>query len=78
MGGGARATLIFFLEFDDEMYKIKLQEGEHGYKVMPPDFTMHELRSVGTMKEKNGDKDVERIAINDLYMRLLAGAGGAL
>ncbi len=64
-------------EFDEEMYKIKLQEGEHGYKVMPPDFTMHELRSVGTMKEKKGVKDSERIAINDLYMRLLAGAGGA-
>jgi len=64
-------------EFDEDMYKIKLQESEHGYKVLPPDFTFHSLRSVGTMKEKPGIKDPERIALNDLYLRLLAGAGGA-
>ena len=29
---------------------------------------MHELRSVGTMKEEKGLKDSERIAINDIYI----------
>ena len=64
-------------DFDEEMYKIKLQDGEHGYKVLPPDFTFHSLRSVGTKKEDKGIKDPERIALNDLYLRLVAGAGGA-
>ena len=64
-------------DFDEDMYKIKLQDSEHGYKVMPPDFTFHELRSVGNMKEQKGIKDPERIALNDLYLRLSSGTGGA-
>lgn len=54
-------------ELDEDFYKLKPQESEHGYTVIPPDFTWHELRSVRT-----GGKD----EIEDIYLRLLAGVGG--
>jgi mono/diheme cytochrome c family protein len=58
-------------DFDDEMYKLKLQESEYYFhdskdryaKFLPPDFTWHEVRSAQT--------------VNDLYMRLVAGVTGS-
>ena len=52
-------------EFDEDYFQVKLQESEHGYQAIPPEFTWHELRSI------RPDHEVE-----DLYMRLLAGVGG--
>ncbi len=49
-------------EFDDKLYTIKLQESEHGYKAVPPDFTFHPVRSAKTVEE--------------LYLRLASGVGG--
>ncbi|MGB0452732.1 MAG: c-type cytochrome [Bacteriovoracaceae bacterium] len=49
-------------EFEDDLYKIKLQETEHGYLNIPPDFTWHHVRSARTVPE--------------IYVRLLAGVGG--
>jgi mono/diheme cytochrome c family protein len=54
-------------ELDEDFYKLKIQESDHGYAVIPPDFTWHELRSVRT----GGKEEIE-----DLYLRLLAGVGG--
>lgn len=48
--------------FGDDLYKVKPQESEHGYKTIPPDFTWHEVRSASTVKE--------------LYVRIAAGVGG--
>ncbi len=36
-------------EFAADLYQVKKQEGEMGYKVVPPDFTYHELRTVTDM-----------------------------
>lgn len=55
-------------ELDEDFYQLKIQESDHGYSVIPPDFTWHELRSV-----RNGGGEEE---IQDLYLRLLAGVGG--
>lgn len=52
-------------ELDSDFYKLKIQESDHGYAVIPPDFTWHELRSV--RKDK---------AVEDIYLRLLGGVGG--
>ena len=49
-------------EIDPEMYKIKMQESEHGYKTMPPDFTWDRVRSANN--------------VEDIYLRLAAGIGG--
>ncbi|GAB4021721.1 MAG: hypothetical protein Fur0010_24770 [Bdellovibrio sp.] len=49
-------------EVDAEMYKIKPQESEHGYKTLPPDFTWDRVRSANN--------------VTDLYIRLAAGVGG--
>lgn len=49
-------------ENDPENYKLKLQDSDHGYKNIPPDFTWHAIRSVNS--------------IEDLYIRLAAGVGG--
>lgn len=38
MGGSA--------EVDATFYNLKTQDGEYNYKVLPPDFTYHELRSI--------------------------------
>jgi mono/diheme cytochrome c family protein len=37
-------------EFSPDLYQLKPQDGEYSYKVLPPDFTYHELRSVGDME----------------------------
>ncbi|MBK23626.1 MAG: hypothetical protein CME70_06435 [Halobacteriovorax sp.] len=49
-------------ELDEDFYKIKLQDSDHGYATMPPDFTWHDVRSGQT--------------VEDLYLRLAAGVGG--
>jgi mono/diheme cytochrome c family protein len=49
-------------EADPEMYVIKLQDSDHGYKTLPPDFTWDLVRSATTVEE--------------LYVRLSAGVGG--
>ena len=48
--------------FDPSLYDNKIQETEHGYLNIPPDFTWDELRSVRN--------------IEDMYLRLSAGVGG--
>ena len=50
-------------DLDETMYQLKNQESEHGAKTLPPDFTWHEVRSVHS--------------IEDMYLRLAAGVGGA-
>lgn len=49
-------------EFDANLYTVKLQDSEHGYKALPPDFTWHSVRSAQTEEE--------------LYLRLSSGVGG--
>lgn len=49
-------------EFDDKLYTVKLQDSEHGYKALPPDFSWHLVRSADT--------------VEDLYIRIAAGVGG--
>lgn len=49
-------------ELDEDFYQIKLQETEHGYQNIPPDFTWHRLRSIHSLE--------------DIYLRLAAGVGG--
>ena len=49
-------------DFGDDIYLIKPQESEHGYKTIPPDFTWHEMRSIHTFE--------------DLYLRIAVGIGG--
>jgi len=51
-----------FEDYDEEMYQLKIQEGDHGYKNMPPDFTWHAVKSASTVEE--------------LYVRIAAGVGG--
>lgn len=50
-------------EFDPEMYHVKLQPSDYGYSSMPPEFTYDQVRSAVTVEE--------------LYVRLNAGVGGA-
>jgi mono/diheme cytochrome c family protein len=33
-------------EFAADLYQLKPQEGDYRYKIIPPDFTYHELRSI--------------------------------
>jgi mono/diheme cytochrome c family protein len=33
-------------EFAEDLYKLKPQDGDYNYKVIPPDFTFHPLRSI--------------------------------
>jgi mono/diheme cytochrome c family protein len=33
-------------EFEANLYQLKLQEGDYNYKVTPPDFTYHPLRTI--------------------------------
>ena len=49
-------------DFDNDIYALKLQESEHGHKIIPPDFTWHQMRSIHSME--------------DLYLRIAAGIGG--
>ncbi len=52
-------------DIDEEFYKLKIQESDHGYKILPPDFTFHPLRSIRT-----------KSTLSDLYIRIAAGIGG--
>lgn len=49
-------------DFAEDMYKLKLQETEYGYKALPPDFTWHDIRSASTVEE--------------IYVRLASGVSG--
>jgi mono/diheme cytochrome c family protein len=49
-------------ELDEDFYKIKMQDSDHGYATMPPDYTWHSVRSAKSVEE--------------LYIRLAAGVGG--
>lgn len=49
-------------DFDDDMYKVKPQESDHGVKTTPPDFTWHFVRSATT--------------VDEIALRLAAGVGG--
>jgi mono/diheme cytochrome c family protein len=50
-------------EFAADLYQIKPQDGDYNYKVIPPDFTYHEMRSI---------TDVESIV-----QRLMYGVNGS-
>jgi mono/diheme cytochrome c family protein len=58
-------------EFDEDLYQLKLQESEYYFydsderftKILPPDFTWHEIRSATTVEE--------------IYKRLVAGVTGS-
>ena len=50
------------VDVDETFHQIKLQESEHGYKTMPPDFTWHPVRTSTT--------------VEDLYLRISSGIGG--
>lgn len=50
-------------EFDPDMYHVKIQPSDYGYSSMPPEFTSDFVRSAVTVEE--------------LYVRLNAGVGGA-
>lgn len=49
-------------EFEANLYEVKLQEGEHGVKNLPVDFTWHPVRTAATVEE--------------LYLRIASGIGG--
>lgn len=49
---------------DDDFYELKIQEGDYGYPILPPDFTKHPLRSI-----HNGVKDT--------FVRLKSGIYGS-
>jgi mono/diheme cytochrome c family protein len=49
-------------EFDPEMYHTKLQASDHGFSILPPDFTWDSIRSAASVEE--------------LYIRISAGVGG--
>ncbi len=36
-------------DFAADLYQLKPQDGEYNYKILPPDFTYHELRSIYDM-----------------------------
>ncbi len=48
---------------EDNLYALKPQDSEYNYKVIPPDFTMHDLRSIHSQ--------------NDIYQRMLYGVSGS-
>jgi mono/diheme cytochrome c family protein len=45
-------------DFSADLYQVKPQDGDYNYKVVPPDFTYHPLRSI---------KDVESIVVRLMY-----------
>lgn len=51
------------ITFDETTYQLKPQDSEYNYKVLPPDFTMHQLRSV--------------YSTDDIYQRLVYGVTGS-
>jgi mono/diheme cytochrome c family protein len=52
-------------DFRESMYFPELKDSEHGVKILPPDFTFHELRSI---------RDDHRL--EDLHRVISAGVGG--
>ena len=50
-------------EIEENFYALKLQDSEYNYKVAPPDFTYHELRSIHST--------------DDIYQRLVYGVTGS-
>ena len=50
-------------DFEEDMYKVKLQDSEHNYRSLPPDFTWHWVRSAST--------------VDEIYVRLLSGVNGS-
>jgi mono/diheme cytochrome c family protein len=52
-------------DFRDDMYGSELKESDYGVKILPPDFTRQELRSVR-----------EEHRLDDLFRVISAGVGG--
>jgi len=50
-------------DFDEDLYDLKLQDSDHNYRSLPPDFTWHWVRSAKT--------------VEDIYIRLLSGVSGS-
>jgi mono/diheme cytochrome c family protein len=51
------------ITIDETFYQLKAQDSEYNYKVLPPDYTLHPLRSIyGT---------------DDIYQRLVYGVTGS-
>ncbi len=50
-------------DFDEDMYDLKLQDSDHNYRSLPPDFTWHWVRSAQS--------------VEDIYVRLLSGVNGS-
>jgi mono/diheme cytochrome c family protein len=36
---------------DDTLYQLKVQDGEYNYKVVPPDYSYHTLRTIETVED---------------------------
>jgi mono/diheme cytochrome c family protein len=53
------------IDFRDDMYGSVLKESDYGVKILPPDFTRSDLRSI---------RDGQRL--DDLYRVVAAGVGG--
>lgn len=50
-------------EFAPDLYQVKPQDGDYNYKVIPPDFTYHPLRSIDT--------------VESIMVRLMYGVNGS-
>ena len=50
-------------DIDEDLYQVKLQDSEHDYRTLPPDFTWHWVRSANN--------------VNEIYVRLLSGVYGS-
>lgn len=50
-------------EFAADLYELKLQEGDYGYKIVPPDFLHHPLRSID--------------GVESIVQRLMYGVNGS-
>lgn len=54
-------------EFAEDLYQLKLQDMDLGYKIVPPDFTFHDLRSI---------TDIESIVTRLMYGVSASGMPG--
>jgi mono/diheme cytochrome c family protein len=59
----AKEMKVAKIEFEDNYYEVKLQDSEYDYKVVPPDFTYHPLRSI--------------YSTQDIYNRMVYGVTGS-
>ncbi len=50
-------------EFEPNLYQVKLQDSDYGYKALPPDFTWHPVRSA--------------YKVDELYLRIGSGINGS-